>query len=174
MICLYPDMLCLSGINITATKIDNWYMCAMPDPSRCYSLIGGKNNPNDVGLEYGRKCAPAYGRLVGLLNWFSHLRYIPTFSELSTRYVFDITWWRHQMETFFALLAICAGNSPVTGEFPEQRPVMWSFGVFFGLRLNKPLIKQWWGWWFETPSRPLCRHCNDVQLSPQLSYLREW
>ena len=28
--------------------------------------------------------------------------------------------WRHQMETFSALLAICAGNSPVTGEFPAQ------------------------------------------------------
>ena len=27
-------------------------------------------------------------------------------------------WWRHQMETFSALLAICAGNSPVPGEFP--------------------------------------------------------
>ena len=33
------------------------------------------------------------------------------------------TWWRHQMETFSALLAICAGNSPVTHEFPAQRPV---------------------------------------------------
>ena len=32
------------------------------------------------------------------------------------------TWWRHQMETFTALLAICAGNSPITGEFPTQRP----------------------------------------------------
>ena len=32
-------------------------------------------------------------------------------------------WWRHQMETFSALLALCAGNSPVTGEFPSQRPV---------------------------------------------------
>ena len=32
-------------------------------------------------------------------------------------------WWRHQMETFSALLAICAGNSPVTGEFPAQRSV---------------------------------------------------
>ena len=30
-------------------------------------------------------------------------------------------WWRHQMETFYALLAFCAGNSPVTGEFPAQR-----------------------------------------------------
>ena len=39
-------------------------------------------------------------------------------------------WWRHQMETFSALLAICAGNSPVSGEFPAQRPVTWSFYVF--------------------------------------------
>ena len=41
-----------------------------------------------------------------------------------------IAWWRHQMETFSALLAICAGNSPVTGEFPAQRPVTHSFDVF--------------------------------------------
>ena len=41
------------------------------------------------------------------------------------------------METFSALLAISAGNSPVPGEFPEQRPVMRSFDVFFDLRLNK-------------------------------------
>ena len=33
------------------------------------------------------------------------------------------------METFYALLAICAGNSPVTGEFPAQRPVTWGFDV---------------------------------------------
>ena len=33
------------------------------------------------------------------------------------------TWWPHQMEAFSALLAICAGNSPVAGEFPAQRPV---------------------------------------------------
>ena len=30
----------------------------------------------------------------------------------------DSSWWRHQMETFSLLLALCAGNSPVTGEFP--------------------------------------------------------
>ena len=65
-------------------------------------------------------------------------------------------WWRHQMETFSALLAICAGNSPVTGE----RPVTRSFGVSFDLRLHKRLSKQSRGWWFETPSRPLWRHCN--------------
>ena len=70
------------------------------------------------------------------------------------------SWWRHQMETFSALLTICAGNSPVPGEFPTQRPVSRSFDIFFDLSLNKRLSKQSWGWWFETLSRPLWRHCN--------------
>ena len=72
-----------------------------------------------------------------------------------------LTWWRHQMETFSALLVICVGNSPVPGEFPTQRPVTRSFDVFFDLRLNKRLSKQSWGWWFETQSRPLWRHRNE-------------
>ena len=38
------------------------------------------------------------------------------------------------METFSALLALCAGNSPVTGQFHAQRPVTRSFEVFFDLR----------------------------------------
>ena len=61
------------------------------------------------------------------------------------------------METFSALLAICAGNSPVPGEFPAQRPVTrkMSFDVFFDPHPNKRLSKQPWGWWFETPSRQL-------------------
>ena len=73
-----------------------------------------------------------------------------------------VTWWHHWMETFSALLAICAGNSPVAGEFPAQRPVTQSFDVSFDLCLNKRLSKQSWGWWFETLSCPLWRHCNDV------------
>ena len=40
------------------------------------------------------------------------------------------------METFSALLAFCAGNSPVTCEFSSRRPVTRNFGVFFDLRLN--------------------------------------
>ena len=54
------------------------------------------------------------------------------------------------MQTFSVLLDLCAGNSPVTGEFPTQRPVTQGFDVFFDLRLNKRLGKQSWGWWFET------------------------
>ena len=76
--------------------------------------------------------------------------------------IVHMTWWRHQMETFSALLVIYAGNSPVPGEFPAQRPVTRSFDVFFDLRLNKRLSKQSWGWWFETLSCPLWCHCNDM------------
>ena len=75
-------------------------------------------------------------------------------------YLVDISWWRLQMETFSALLVLCARNSPVTGEFPSQRPVTRSFGVFFDLHLNKRLSKQSWDWWFETPLWSLWRHCN--------------
>ena len=69
------------------------------------------------------------------------------------------SWWRHQIETFSALLAICAGNSPVPGEFPTQRR---SFDVFFDLRPNKRLSKHSLGWWIETLSPPLWRHLNVV------------
>ena len=72
------------------------------------------------------------------------------------------TWWRHQVETFSALLALCAGISPVTGEFTSQRPVTRSFGVFFDLRLNKRFSEQSGGWWFATLSHPLRRHCNGT------------
>ena len=73
-------------------------------------------------------------------------------------------WWRHQMETFSALLAICAGNSPVSGEFPAQRPVTRSFDVFFDVRLIKRLSKHSRGWWFETLSHPLWRHRNGIHI----------
>ena len=83
------------------------------------------------------------------------------------------------METFSELLAIGAGNSPVPGEFPAQRPVTRSFEVFFDFRLNKRLSKQSWSWWFETLSRPLWRHRNvgqdyhdvyNYEIPPWLSY----
>ena len=71
-------------------------------------------------------------------------------------------WWRHKIETFSALLALCERNPPVTGGFPSQRPVTRSFGVFFDLRLYKRLGKQSRRRWFGTPSLPLWRHPNAV------------
>ena len=83
-------------------------------------------------------------------------------SDAVVIFIFHCTWWHHQMKTFSALLVLCAGNSPVTGEFPAQRPVTRSFDVVFDLRLTKRLSKQSQARWFETPSCPLWRHSNDV------------
>ena len=80
---------------------------------------------------------------------------------LGTKSVLLEVWWRHQMKTFSSLLALCVGNSPVTGEFPSQRPVTRSFDVFFvDLWLNKRLSKHSRRRRIETPSRCLWRHCN--------------
>ena len=105
---------------------------------------------------------------VALVNWGGASRWYneawtkwPTFSSSFENRTY-IAWWRNQMETFSALLAICAGNSPVPGEFSAQRPVTWSFDVFFDLRLNKRLSKHSWGRWFETLPRPLWCHSNGV------------
>ena len=67
---------------------------------------------------------------------FCKLRIV--FVQFKSKFVFtlNIARWRHQMKTSSALLALCVGNSPVTGEFPTQRPVTRSFGVFFDLSLE--------------------------------------
>ena len=67
------------------------------------------------------------------------------------------------METFSVSLAFLWGIRR-DREFPAKRPVTRSFDVFFDLRLNKRLSKQSWGWWFETPSWSLLRHCNGTTL----------
>ena len=60
----------------------------------------------------------------------------------------------------FRVTGPLCGEFTGPGEFPTQRPVTRSFGVFFDLCPNKRLSKQPWGWWFETPSLSLWRQCN--------------
>ena len=43
----------------------------------------------------------------------------------------NYSWWRHQMETFSALLAICAGNSPVPANSPHKG--QWRGALMFSL-----------------------------------------
>ena len=42
----------------------------------------------------------------------------------------------------FRVTGPLCGEFTGPGEFPTQRPVTWSFDVFFDLRLNKRLSKQ--------------------------------
>ena len=75
-------------------------------------------------------------RMILIPKYHSHIRYFVLSWSLGSflqRCSARMTWWRHQMETFSALLALCAGNSPVSGEFLSQRPVTRSFNVFFDL-----------------------------------------
>ena len=81
-------------------------------------------------------------------------------SNANARAISHPSWWRHQMETFCALLTRYEGYPPVTGRFPSQRTVPRRFDILFDLRLNKRLSKQSRCWWFETPSRWLIRHCS--------------
>ena len=74
----------------------------------------------------------------------------------------------------FRVTGLCAGNSPVPGEFPTQRPVTRSIDVFFDLRLNKRLSKQSWCWWLETLSRPLWRHCNELNQNIEILVIIHW
>ena len=84
-------------------------------------------------------------------------------------------WWPHQQNimmtssngNIFRITGPLCGEFTGPGEFPTQRPVTWSFDVFFH-RLNKRLSKQPWGWWFETPSWSLWRQCNDTNMKGHL------
>ena len=69
--------------------------------------------PNTVGHLYDKIFFP---EILTKTSHGSPIRYFVT----------SKSWWHHQMETFSALLAICAGNSAVTDEFPSQRPVTWN------------------------------------------------
>ena len=61
-----------------------------------------------------------------------------------------LSWWRHQMETISALLALCKGNPPISGCFPSQKPEARRFW------LRKRSRRRW----FETPLRSIWHHCN--------------
>ena len=94
----------------------------------------------------------------------SKVKVIEVTTQLNRFWTVTPVWFRrHQMETLSASLALCAGNSTVTGELTSQMPVARGFDVFIDLRLKR-LSKQSWGWLFETPSRSLWRHCNGKSL----------
>ena len=72
------------------------------------------------------------------------------------------------MEAFSLLLAICAGYSPVTYDFPAQRPVTRSLDVFFDLRLNKRLSKKIVRLVIRDAIAPLLRHFSAMFTNFQI------
>ena len=97
----------------------------------------------------------------GLLHWQT-LRY-PDVTEVNLNdsamstgaKQADFIKWKH----FSRYWSFCAGihRSPVNSPHKGQ----WRGALIFSSHLNKRLNKQSWGWWFQTPSHPLWRHCNE-------------
>ena len=57
----------------------------------------------------------------------------------------------------FQVTDLCAGNSPVTDEFPAQRPGTQSFDIFFDLRLKR-------GWVNNREAGDLRRHRDHYDV----------
>ena len=148
------------------------------NPSRARQMVTVSRQRS--GLNKTRKYCELKLHISLLINWkyYStesrlHLRcnrnnnviYFATYIILAL--VTSISWWRHQMEIFSALLSFCEGNPQETGGFPSQRPVTRSFDVFFDLWVKR-VSKQSRRRWFETPWRSLWRHCYVKMLCPCL------
>ena len=106
--------------------------------------------------------------------------YMMTYSYISS--IYRLNWFTGRSKLLWEYVFLYYGNmtassngnifrvtgrlcGPVPGEFPAQRPVTRSIDVFFDLRMNKRLSKQSWCCWFETLSRPLWRHRNEILLA---------
>ena len=80
-----------------------------------------------------------------------------SFCGLTTQFRMVDKWWRHQMESFSALLALCAGNSSVTGEFPNKG--QWPGALMFSF------ICAWKITWVNNrEAGDLRRHCAHCEV----------
>ena len=70
----------------------------------------------------------------------------------------DVIKWKHFPRYWPFVRGI--HRSPVNSRHKEK----WRGALMFSLicALNKRLSKQSWGWWFETPSHSIWRHCNAL------------
>ena len=73
----------------------------------------------------------------------------------------DVIKWKHSPRYWPFVWGI--HRSPMN--YPHRGQWRGASMIFFDLRLNKPLSKQSWGWWFETQSRPLWRHVMKCMRS---------
>ena len=69
------------------------------------------------------------------------------------------TWWRDQMETFSVLMAIFAGNSPVTGEFPAHK------GQWRGALMSSLICARINGWVNNRGAGDLRPHCAHYDVT---------
>ena len=98
-------------------------------------------------VESKERCNYGFESMTNLINW------VGVSNELVHD---DVIKWKHfpRYGPFVRGIYRSPVNSPHKGQWRG------AFMFLFDLRPNKRLSKQSWGWWFETPSRPLWRQCN--------------
>ena len=111
----------------------------------------------------GHQFSSPWRPLLALLSWCpifisSHWNLFEDRASTDFIYECPITWWRHQIETFSALLVICTGISSVTGEFPAQRQVTRSFDIYFDMACIK-------GWVNNRKAGDLRRHRSNYDVT---------
>ena len=123
-----------------------------------YNESSGNSHYNNSNTKHHKTVYKFYGTYHTMWNLSGAMCLSLLTRRGESKYAFhdDVIKWNH----FLRYWSFCAGNSPVTGEFPSQRPVSRSFDVFFDLRLDKRLCKQSRRRWFVTPSHSLWRRCN--------------
>ena len=100
------------------------------------------------------------------IPWFyiqNHKYFLRRVFLTMSQYWFIYTWWRHQMETFSALLALCAGNSPVAVNYPHNG--QWRGALMFSL------ICVWINDWVNNrESGDLRRHLGHYNVNVMQSF----
>ena len=142
---------CIGNVVCIMTAIFSWFQ---------WSTCIHRMNLIREKVYWNRPCQYSTNASTALFNVCSVLQKIWLYYLNTTSNGTWHTWWRHQIETFSALLGLCEGNSPVTGEFPAKDQSSGAL-MFSSICSWKKQLKQVRRRWFETPSRSLWRQCNE-------------
>ena len=124
----------LSAFMVSVNVLLLRYQTMQESPFKLHELRNKElQNRDDTALLSSAQEPEDIGNLKRKYRYLYYLRVSRPWWYICQLQTVGGSWWRHQMETITALLALCAGNSPVPGEFPAQRPMTRSFDVFFDL-----------------------------------------
>ena len=130
-------MPCLGGMSTWLRN--SWIQCGQR---------WNKKTPNVSTIRFiGLYGMNHYFIMVNCIFGWRHMPYIPHYACIF------ISWWRHQMETFSTLLALCERN-PMSGRFLSQCVNNAEFWCFRCFTINKHCNKQSSCRWFQTPKSP--------------------
>ena len=127
-----------------------------PYPSGLLHRLRMIHMTTSLSGEVHLKCIGKFHHMASLSHWSMRSRVACSAS------IHDPALRRHPTDTLFRVTGHLCGEFTGRRWIPRTKATEAELCDFFDLRLNKRLSKQSWGWWFETPSHPLWRHCNET------------